>query len=276
MQLLSTLEAYRLRLNEDWAGGVVRDVVSLSPEGLEGALANVTVADFLAAIRRRQIQGVTRRGRHLLISIRNGVNPYLWRVLQWTPGPSGAWVPYRERSKHALFSLVFEDGRRWAYDDPCRLGTFALWTYAEVVQNRAGRLAFLGPDWLDQPAEAAHAFLEYSGWTKRSIKAALLDQTVAAGVDNIVACEALWLARIHPASPATSLLRGERTRLIESTHMEVARISGAESTHSVYNRVSDWCLGPCRNSISSVRDTPPLTTRSFVCVQCQQMKESSI
>ena len=37
------------------------------------------------------------------------------------------------------------------------------------------------------------------------IKSVLLDQTVVAGIGNIYADEALWLARIHPRTPAGSL-----------------------------------------------------------------------
>src|SRR5437588_187249 len=40
---------------------------------------------------------------------------------------------------------------------------------------------------------------------RRTIKEALLDQTVLAGIGNILAIEALWRARIHPRSRTNAL-----------------------------------------------------------------------
>ena len=47
-----------------------------------------------------------------------------------------------------------------------------------------------------------------------SIKVALLDQRVLAGVGNIYAAEALWLARIDPRAVASSLTRSRQVRLL--------------------------------------------------------------
>ncbi|MCX7622674.1 MAG: hypothetical protein N2Z82_02795 [Thermomicrobium sp.] len=49
-----------------------------------------------------------------------------------------------------------------------------------------------------------------------SIKAALLDQTVVAGLGNIYVDESLWFAQLHPQRPVGSLKDGEVARLYEA------------------------------------------------------------
>jgi formamidopyrimidine-DNA glycosylase len=52
--------------------------------------------------------------------------------------------------------------------------------------------------------------------TKASIKTALLDQRVVAGIGNIYACEALYESRIHPERVASSLKKEEAEALVKA------------------------------------------------------------
>ena len=54
---------------------------------------------------------------------------------------------------------------------------------------------------------------------KSSIKAALLDQTVLAGVGNIYADESLYAARIHPATPVKSISKAKLANLYYELRM---------------------------------------------------------
>ncbi len=63
--------------------------------------------------------------------------------------------------------------------------------------------AAMGPEPLgDWPAEA---FVDLARGRRAPIKALLLDQSVVAGVGNYLADEALFAARVHPATPANEL-----------------------------------------------------------------------
>ncbi|HLT17583.1 MAG TPA: bifunctional DNA-formamidopyrimidine glycosylase/DNA-(apurinic or apyrimidinic site) lyase [Acidimicrobiales bacterium] len=85
----------------------------------------------------------------------------------------------------------------------------------------AGTLAVQGPDALDRSLDA-EAFWRSLRASRRAVKTQLLSQRPIAGVGNIYADEALWRARIHPASrritraQAAALLDALRAVLGES------------------------------------------------------------
>src|SRR5262249_46032333 len=62
----------------------------------------------------------------------------------------------------------------------------------------------LGPDPLNDGIDAAK-LLHRIRKRKGAIKVALMDQGVIAGVGNILATEALWMARIDPRTPARNI-----------------------------------------------------------------------
>ena len=75
----------------------------------------------------------------------------------------------------------------------------------------------LGPDWLDVSRRRLDELLD---GRRGSIKAALMDQSVAAGLGNLTADESLWRAGVHPARPARALEPRERDRL----HRAIRRV----------------------------------------------------
>jgi formamidopyrimidine-DNA glycosylase len=98
------------------------------------------------------------------------------------------------------FSLEFAGGGRLALRDKRRLGR-------AVIEPD---FSHVGPD----AAEVDRAlFRERIGRGTAPIKARLLDQRAISGVGNLLADEALWRARIHPARPAGELTVGELDRL---------------------------------------------------------------
>jgi formamidopyrimidine-DNA glycosylase len=90
------------------------------------------------------------------------------------------------------FSLEFADGGRMALRDKRRLG--------RVVLDPA--LDRLGPDAAEVGREAFRARV---GAGSAPLKARIMDQSVIAGVGNLLADEALWQARLSPLTPAGEL-----------------------------------------------------------------------
>jgi formamidopyrimidine-DNA glycosylase len=105
---------------------------------------------------------------------------------------------------HVVFDL--DDGRRLHYQDTRKFGRLWLALDPEPV------LAKLGPEPFHEEFTAERLEQKLAG-RKASIKALLLDQTLVAGVGNIYADEALFLAGIHPARQAGDLRRAEIERL---------------------------------------------------------------
>ena len=90
------------------------------------------------------------------------------------------------------FRVLFADGGELRLFDQRRLGRVRLDPDVEV----------LGPD---AAAVGRREFAERVGRGRAPVKARLLDQTVVAGVGNLLADETLWQARISPRRPADEL-----------------------------------------------------------------------
>lgn len=93
-------------------------------------------------------------------------------------------------------TLTFQDGAKLFFNDQRKFGWMKLMPRLEVAN-----LSFMqkvGPEPLED-SFTSEAFAErFKRRARTSIKAALLDQTVVAGVGNIYADESLWGAKIHP------------------------------------------------------------------------------
>lgn len=95
-------------------------------------------------------------------------------------------------------TLTFQDGSHLYFNDQRKFGWVKLYPTIEVPN--IDFMKRVGPEPLEESFTAddfAARFVRRGGGT---IKAALLDQTVVAGVGNIYADESLWGARIHPAT----------------------------------------------------------------------------
>ena len=107
-----------------------------------------------------------------------------------------SWPP-----KFSKLTLELSDGTAVAFTDPRRFARIRLLPGDPTV---VAPVSGLGPDMLLSPPSL-------EAWTKclasRSapIKAVLLDQSIACGVGNWVADEALFQASVHPESPANAL-----------------------------------------------------------------------
>jgi formamidopyrimidine-DNA glycosylase len=99
-----------------------------------------------------------------------------------------------EPPRHSRLALRFRGGGGVAFTDPRRFGKIGLATSPEDFAGEHD----LGPDALDLPQRD---FLRRLAGRRGAIKAALLDQSVVAGVGNLWADESLWRAKIHPATP---------------------------------------------------------------------------
>src|ERR1051326_8471116 len=84
----------------------------------------------------------------------------------------------------------------------------------------------LGPEPLDDAFTPAVLSAALKG-KKTSIKAALLDQRVVAGVGNIYACEALFESEISPQRLAASVAGARAERLVPAIKRVLAEAIGA-------------------------------------------------
>ena len=89
-------------------------------------------------------------------------------------------------------------------------------------------VAHIGRDVLDPALSRMRTLAAWRRGT-RGIKQVLLDQTVVSGIGNIYADEALWRARVHPATPASGLSGRAAGALLDATRavmMEALEVGG--------------------------------------------------
>ena len=123
-----------------------------------------------------------------------------------TPRFTGALIlgAPNDPDDYACVRLQLADGRELRYTDVRRLGTFAVLSTGALTAWSAT----IGPEPLD-PGFTAKRLSECLRGSKRAVKAVLMDQKRLAGVGNIYANEALWLAGIRPARRASSVTRAQ-------------------------------------------------------------------
>jgi len=113
---------------------------------------------------------------------------------------------------HTHLVITTRSGGMLLFRDPRRFGRILL---LDGPDGNCPRLARLGPDAWRLDAEAmADIFRARSG--RRCAKAVLLDQSVVAGIGNIYADEACFLAGIRPDKPLARLSRPRLLRLARS------------------------------------------------------------
>jgi formamidopyrimidine-DNA glycosylase len=117
--------------------------------------------------------------------------------------------------KHERVIFRFKDGTRLAFHDTRRFGTMTVTSQPAVIFQK------LGVEPLDPAFSADHLFQLLSRRNK-TLKAALLDQTLIAGIGNIYADEALWEAKLHPQQLCQNLTL-EHTRRLHAALQMVLR-----------------------------------------------------
>ena len=164
--------------------------------------------DFAKRLQGQTVEGLGRRAKYLLADLSSG------DVLLMHLGMSGSFrvgkdakpgVYYHERSKstahdHVVFHM--SNGATVTFNDPRRFGSMKLVARAKLESEPL--LRSIGPEPLGNEFDAAMLAHSCVG-KKTSLKAALSDQKIVAGLGNIYVCEALFRARLSPKRRASTI-----------------------------------------------------------------------
>ncbi len=125
--------------------------------------------------------------------------------------------PRRGQPRDPYDRVIFDcDDGELRYNNMRRFG--GIW----LARDERERAAVTGPLGPDAAALERRIFDELLSKRRGSIKAALMDQRLIAGLGNLLSDEILWRARIHPANPVASLGPRQRGRLFEALHATVS------------------------------------------------------
>jgi formamidopyrimidine-DNA glycosylase len=254
--------------------------------------------DFVQRLEGQRVERLARRAKYLLADLSSGDVLIMhlgmsgsFRVAQ----PDGAHMPgdyYHARPKHSAHDHVkfhMSSGALISFNDPRRFGMMKLVRRADL--DKEPLLHALGPEPLAEEFDSM-VLARLCRGKKTSLKAALSDQKIVAGLGNIYVCEALHRARLSPKRRASSIakrsgLPNERAgTLVEaikavlraaiqaggSSLRDHRRTDGAlgdfQHNFRVYDRAGKPCPRPgCRGTIKRIVQTGRST---FFCPLCQK------
>lgn len=230
------------------------------------------------------VTALRRRSKYLLADLSTG------ETLLWHLGMSGRVLvsgampgrfhhdhPAPERHDHVV--LHMSGGARVTFNDARRFGAMDLF----ATDGTHPLLAGLGPEPLGNVFSEAHLSARLHG-RLTPVKAALLDQTVVAGLGNIYVSEALFRAAISPRRLAGNLGPRRIARLVPAIRDTLAEAIAAGGSSLRDHRQTNGELGyfqhsfrvygregaPCPACATPVSRIVQSGRSSFFCPRCQR------
>jgi formamidopyrimidine-DNA glycosylase len=230
--------------------------------------------EFCSRLIGQKITGVERRGKYLIFSLASGE-----ALIVHLKMSGSLLLKPPERFTRAI--LHPDGGTELYFRDPRKFG--AMW----LVANKNTVIGKLGPEPLEAGFRPKILAQRLSGRTA-NIKALLCDQSFVAGIGNMYADEALFLARIHPLRSGKSLSPEEVERLHRAIQQVLsAGIKNKGASVESYFRPdgtpgtahSQFKVAHGRGKNCPVCGTPleriPVRNRgSYFCPKCQPLKLS--
>ena len=240
--------------------------------------------DFEKRITGKTVDGLGRRAKYLLADLSSG------DVLVMHLGMSGSFRVddgkiakyHHEKTKntahdHVVFHM--SNGATVTFNDPRRFGSMKLVQRAKMEAEPL--LRSIGPEPLGNEFDAAMLARACVG-KKTSLKAALLDQRVVAGLGNIYVCEALFRARLSPKRQASTIADRSGKANARALALVDAIKAGGSSLRD--HRRADGSLGdfqhnflvydregaPCPGCTGKVKRIVQNGRSTFYCPGCQK------
>ncbi len=270
---LPEVESVRRRLDPVMRGARIEHVELRRPD-----LRTPFPRRFRARLQGHTVLRVGRRAKYLVAPLSSD------ETLVMHLGMSGSFrvegggrVPAKgDPHDHVLFHLssgpvvIFNDPRRFGFMDLVPAGR--LETYPALSR--------LGPEPLSEAFDAA-ALARACAGKRTSLKAALLDQCVVAGLGNIYVSEALHLARLSPQRLASTLatptglpresayrLAAAIKQVLEAAVRRVSRGDYRTSSFRVYDREGEACRRQACGGV--IRRRTQAGRSTFYCARCQR------
>ena len=240
MPELPEVETVRRGLESLIIGKVIRQTIHDTPKSFPNSPADVE-----AFMHRASIIAVRRRAKVLLIDLSTdytlvihlkmtGQLVYVGETRFGAGHPNDSLVNQLP-DKSTRVTIMFDDNSQLFFNDQRKFGWMKLIPTVEVPN--IDFMKKVGPE----PLEADFTMKQFAErFTRRantSIKAALLDQSVVAGIGNIYADESLWGAKIHPKRLVKTITKAEFDTLYTELRMvmNLAIEKGGSSNHTYVN-----------------------------------------
>lgn len=213
MPELPEVETVRRGLRELIIGRSVNNVVHDTPKGFPNTPADVNnflIGAGITDVRRRaKVLMIDLSTKYTLVTHLKMTGQLVFRA---DDAAFGAGHPNESLigelpDRSTRVTITFTDGSHLYFNDQRKFGWMKLISTLEVPN-----MAFMqkvGPEPLEDDFTPEQFSKRFKRRARSPIKAAILDQTVVAGVGNIYADESLWGAKIHPLRLVGSISTSE-------------------------------------------------------------------
>lgn len=238
---------------------------------------HIDLSTFISGLVGKQIVGVDRRAKYLLIRLSSGRTLVVQLMVT---GQLLLLNPSEPRRKSTRLVLVLDSGQELRLNDRSNLARVHLMDEEEIQERITSRL---GPEpiWPDFDLET---FRRMIGRRTSAIKPLLLDQSFVAGLGNIYADEVLFAARIAPTRKASDLTPDEIRRLYDAirailgeaislrgTTVQAYRdVLGRKGHYQTKLKVFRKAGEPCEGCSGVVVETRVGGRDTFYCPSCQK------
>ncbi len=286
MPELPEVETVRRGLQSLIIGKVVKTVTNDNPKSFPNAASDIQL--FLIGA---TVTDVRRRAKVLLIDLSTaytlvihlkmtGQMVFVGDVRFGAGHPNESLVDrLPDRSTRVIFT--FTDDSHLYFNDQRKFGWIRLIPTVEVPN--IDFMKKVGPEPLEDTFTADEFAARFARRAKTSIKAALLDQTVVAGIGNIYADESLWGAKIHPQRLVGSITKAEFARLFKevrevmnlaiekggSTDKNYVNAEGKRGSYLTFARVFRREGQPCPRCGTTIIKTKVAGRGTHICPHCQ-------
>ncbi|MFF4144159.1 Fpg/Nei family DNA glycosylase [Streptomyces sp. NPDC001698] len=209
-----------------------------------GVLRGVSAQRLRRELVGRRLGEAWRHGKWLFVPTDDGGPTLVWHF--GMTGSLRCCSPEEPVEAHDRVLLTIDGSRHLRYRDQRKLQGVRLADDTEIERITDG----LGPDAL---TVRAPEFRELLSGRRRAVKTALMDQSVIAGLGNLLSDEILWRARVPPRTPARDLSETE----IRRVHAGMGRV--------LETSVRAGCVPPRRSWLTGRRDDS-----EPVCPRCGQ------
>ena len=202
---------------------------------------------------------------------------------RWGAGHPNDSLVGRLPDKSTRVTVTFEDGSHLYFNDQRKFGWMRL--MPTVLVPEIDFMKKVGPEPLEDGFTGNVLFERLQRRKNTTIKAAILDQTILAGVGNIYADESLWGAQIHPASLVKNIPESKIQNLASeikfvlnlsiekggSTDRNYVNAEGKKGSYIEFARVFRKEGLPCPRCQTPIIKTRVASRGTHLCPHCQTL-----
>jgi len=208
---------------------------------------------------------------------------YLGNSIKFGAGHPNDSLIHKLPDKSTRVEIDFNEGSKLFFNDQRKFGWMRLMPTAEI--ENLDFFKKVGPEPLSPDFTWQELYNRLQRRKNSSIKAAILDQTVLAGIGNIYADESLWGAKIYPGTLVKNVPKAKIQKLYEeivyvlslsiekggSTDKNYVNAEGKKGSYLTFARVFRREGQPCPRCGNIILKTRVAARGTHYCPVCQKI-----